>query len=63
MMTEEKLAVVSLMTDPIVEEIKLTLDVEPDTVCFTAETFYGLFDAHNVSKLAQRYKLSEAGLQ
>ncbi|EHQ58030.1 hypothetical protein OMB55_00017740 [gamma proteobacterium HIMB55] len=39
MMTEEKLAVVSLMTDTIVEEIKLTLDAEPDTVCFTADTF------------------------
>jgi hypothetical protein len=62
MMTEEKRAVVSLVTDPVVEEIKLTLEAEPDTVCFTAETFYGLFDAHKISKAAQRYKLSEAGL-
>ena len=62
MMTEEKLAVVSLMTDPVVEEIKLTLDAEPDTVCFTAKTFFELFHEHNVSKAAQRYKLSEAGL-
>ena len=62
MMTAEKLAVVSLMTDPVVEEIKLTLDAESDTVCFTAEVFSVLFEGHNVSKAAQRYKLSEAGL-
>lgn len=63
MMTQEKMAVTSLMTDPVVEEIKLTLDAEADTVCFTADTFVVLFEEHKLSKLAQRYKLSEAGLQ
>jgi hypothetical protein len=62
MMTDEKMAVTSLMSDPVVEEIKLTLEAEPDRVCFTAVSFFVLFEEHKISKLAQRYKLSEADL-
>ena len=52
------------MTDPVVEEIKLTLEAESDMVCFTAETFVvNCSRAHKVSRLAGKaYKLSESGL-
>ena len=62
MMTEEKRAVTSLMIDPVVEEIKLRVEAECDRVCFTADSFKGLFEQHNISRNAQPYKLAEAGL-
>ena len=62
MMTQEKMAVTSLMTDPVVEEIKLRVEAECERVCFTSISFKGLFEQYNVSVSAQPYKLSEAGL-
>jgi len=62
MMTEEKQAVVSLMTDRAVEEIKLIMEEQPAAICFTADAFKSIWDDHDVPKNQQKYKLSEAGL-
>jgi hypothetical protein len=62
MMTEEKQAVVSLMTDRAVEEIKLIMEERPAAICFNVDMFKPIWDDHDVPKNQQKYKLSEAGL-
>tara|TARA_R110000803_G_scaffold151143_1_gene216316 strand:+ start:2820 stop:4169 length:1350 start_codon:yes stop_codon:yes gene_type:complete len=62
MMTDEKQAVVSLMTDRAVEEIQLIMEERPAAICFTADMFDSIWRDHDVPKNQRKYKLSEAGL-
>jgi hypothetical protein len=62
MMTDEKKAVIALMTDRVVEELKLIMQQQPDAVCFTAGSFASVWQDFDISKAQQIYKLAEAGL-
>ena len=62
LMTEEKKAVIAVMTDRVVEAIKLIMEEQPEAMCFTADSFSGVWTEHDVSKGQQVHKLTEAGL-
>ena len=62
LMTDEKEAVIAVMTDRVVEAIKLLMEEQPDAICFTADAFTAVWLEHEVSKGQQVHKLTEAGL-
>jgi predicted transcriptional regulator len=62
LMTEEKKAVIAVMTDRVVEAIKLIMEEQPEAMCFTADSFSRVWTEHDVSKGQQVHKLTEAGL-
>ena len=62
LMTEEKKAVIAVMTDRVVEVIKLIMEEQPEAICFTADSFSDVWKEHDASKGQQVHKLTEAGL-
>lgn len=63
MMTEEKLAVTTLLQDAVVEEIREHLEAAAAAICFTRDSFYHIWKNHEEIKTKQyKYKLQDAGL-
>ena len=62
LMTHEKQSVIALMTDRVVEAIELEMEQRADAVCFTAGSFFEIWQEFGTSNGQQIHKLTEAGL-
>ena len=62
MVTEEKLAVINVMQDQVVEDVKHLVEQCSDVICFTEDMFEHIWYPNQIHRKEKRHKLSEAGL-